>query len=240
MLAFWASWIVNADIDQVLSINLKGLLGGRLFDGGTNGDVASRWSGDGAGDEDDSVLGTDLNDFEILGGAAADTVMTWHLLVFPNAGRCRSSTNGTSSAVHHVTVTVRLTIVVVALHVSLKALTFGGSDDVDPLPCFKEACARVTVFLVGDLVITFEAKLLDELLGNSGSVLGLVSALRKIEASLLLIVISDLDGGVTVLLRGLHLKKFVPAHVDDSDGDHAACFYVKDASHTDFFTEDSE
>ena len=66
-------------MDQVLSINLNGLLGGRLFEGRTNGDIASRWSGDGAGDEDDSVFRTDLYDFEILGGALTNTVVSWHL-----------------------------------------------------------------------------------------------------------------------------------------------------------------
>ena len=187
-------------MDQVLSINLNGLLGSRLFEGRTNGDIASRWSGDGAGDEDDSVFRTDLYDFEILRGALTNTVVSWHLLVFPNTSGSRASTNGTSSAVHHVTVTVGLTIVAMALHITLKALTFGGADDIDPLSGFEDVGTGMPVFFARDIRVAVEAKLFDELLGNSGAVLGLVSTLRKVEALLLLVVISDLNGRVAVLL----------------------------------------
>jgi hypothetical protein len=137
-------------------------------------------------------------------------------------------------------VTVRLAVVTVTLHVALKPLSFGGPDDVDPLSVFEKSGSGMSLLLAGKLVVAFKTKLLDELLGSRSPLLGLVRALGEVEAALLLVVESNLDGRVAVRFGGLDLKEFVAVHIDDSDGDHAACLCVENASHTDFFTEDSE
>jgi len=137
-------------------------------------------------------------------------------------------------------VTVGLSIMTMALHVPLEAFSLGRADDIDPLAFFKEGCSGMILFLAGKVGIAVEAEFLDHALGPGSSLLGLVGALGKIQAAFFLVIEGDLDGGVAIGLRGLDLEKFVSVHIDDSDGDHAACLYVKDAGHTDFFTEDSE
>ena len=129
---------------------------------------------------------------------------------------------------------------VVALHDTLETFTLGNTKNIDNLASLKESSTRVTLFLIRKLIIALEAKLFNKLLCAGGTLLRLVSSLREIQATLLLVIICDLNRAIAVLLRGFHLKKFVSVHVDDSDGDHAACLIVKDTSHTYFFTEDSE
>jgi hypothetical protein len=137
-------------------------------------------------------------------------------------------------------VTVRLTVVTMTLHVPLETFSFSSPDNVNPLTVLEKSSARMTFFLTWKIGIAIEAKLLNELLRTSRTLLCLVSALRKINTALFLVVICDLNSRVAISLRGFHLKQFISVHVDDSDGDHAACLCVKNASHTDFFTEDSE
>ena len=123
-------------------------------------------SGNRTGDEEDSVFLTDLNNFEILGGATDSPIMSGHLLVFPYSSRGRASTNRTSSPVHHVPVTVRLTIVAVTLHVTLKTFSFCGSDHVNPLTVLEKSSARMTLFLIRKIGIAVEAKLFNEFFGT--------------------------------------------------------------------------
>jgi hypothetical protein len=81
--------------------------------------------------------------------------------------------------VHHVPVTVRLTIVAMTLHVTLKTFSFSGSDHVDPLTVLEKSSARMALFLIWKIGIAVEAKLFNEFFGTGRALLCLVSALRE-------------------------------------------------------------
>jgi len=118
-----------------------------------------------------TVFLTDLNDFEILSSALNNTIVTGHFLTFPNTSRSRAGSNSTSSTVHHVTVTVRLSVVVVTLHVTLETFTLSGADDINPLAVLEKSSAGMTFFFVRKVRITCEAELLHALLSTSGALL---------------------------------------------------------------------
>ena len=59
-------------------------------------------------------------------------------------------------------------------------------------------------------------------------------------ALFLLVVETDLDGGITIGFDGFGLKKGVAGDVDDGDGDHGLGVRIEQPGHTEFFTKKAE
>ena len=137
---------------------------------------------------------------------------------------------------HHVTVRSRLASPVVTLNDTLETLTLGGTDHVHPLTFFEKIKAGMLNFR--KLIVIFETKLEDFLLRFTS--VGLHMALLGLgETRFLLLVIANLDSGVSVFLSSLLLEKNIVADVDHSDR-HSFTVLVEDASHANFFTNQSD
>jgi hypothetical protein len=93
----------------------------------------------------------------------------------------------------------------------LEAAAFAVGDDVDPLTGAEELEARMCFGSGGAF---FEAELLDEALRRRAGFLE-AAEVRLGNALFLLIVETDLEGGVAVFLHGLDLEDGVARDVDD-------------------------
>ena len=93
---------------------------------------------DGTGNEDDTIVFSDSDNLEILGGGLGGAHVAGHRLVFPNATGSGSRTNGSRPAVHHVAVCLWLTVEAVALDRTLEAATNRVADDIHVLTGFEK------------------------------------------------------------------------------------------------------
>ena len=209
---------------------------GGLFLGWADSHVVTVGTGNCTRNEDHTIFWTDGDDLEVLNSAAGGTHVTGHLLVLPNATWGRAATNGSRPAVHHGAVGHLQTTESVALDRTLETATLGLADHVDPL-AFRE---RFETWMNGwNFSAVCEAEFLDETLWRRSGLLedaesGLGNAL------LLLIAVTDLNGGVTVGFRSLDLEYGVTGNINDGDRDHDAGLLVEQAGHTDFFAEEAE
>ncbi len=115
-----------------------------------------------------------------------------------------------------------------SLDCALEAFTFGNCSSVD-LVAF---CEDVSLDLVAELVFAFELELADEALaGHAG--LGEMSLQGLAYAVFLLILIGDLDSGITVIVHGLDLCHGAGAGQQDRYRSQDTVL-VEDLRHSDF------
>ena len=107
------------------------------------------------------------------------------------------------------------------------------ADDIDPLAC-TEGFETWMGFGHGGTVL--QAEFLNEALWRRTGFLE-VTEFRLDGTFFGLFAVADLNGGVAVLFRGFDLEDRVSGDLDDGDGDHRACLFVKQAGHAKFFTK---
>ena len=126
---------------------------------------------------------------------------------------------------------------VVAAHRALEPLAFGSADHIDPLSGGKEIHAGIFSAFSRQFR-RFYAEFLEEF-GGLDAQFFKVAGLRLGHAAFLLRIKSDLDSIVAVLLFRFNLSEGVAFDVNDGHGHHSAGFLVKQAGHTDLFSDKS-
>jgi len=203
---------------------------------GADREVRTLVTWNGTGDEDDPILFTNGDDLEVLDGGLGGAHVAGHLLVFPDATWGRAGGDGTGAAVHHVTVGHGLSAELVALDHALETAADRIADHVDVLASGEK---RETGMFSGNFGAVFETEFLHNAF-RGGAGFFEAGEIRFVDAELLLIIETDLDGGVAVGFDGFRLEKGVSGNVDDGNGDTGARFLIEDAGHADFFAEESE
>jgi len=207
-----------------------------LFYGRADDDIRSLGTGDCPADDDDAVFRADLQNAQVLKGHSLVTHVAGHAHVFPDTSGSRSISDGTISTMHCRTVGHWLSGEIVALDRALEAFALGLSDHVDILAGLEDrdiqVCGLRSRFTVS------ESKLANESLGRRRR-FGEVPGLGFSDALGLLVVESDLDRSVAVLVFRFGLENAIPAGFDNRGG-CAATLFVIDAGHTDFFSEKSD
>ena len=134
---------------------------------------------------------------------------------------------------HHVTVGVRLTVHVVALHDALEATALDGADDVDHLADGELLDGEDVADL--DFRSGREADFLEVADRRDAGLLE-VAEFGAGETALLLFAEADLHGVVTVAEDGLDLRHGTRAGLDDRNRDEVVLPVVY-LGHSDFLTE---
>jgi len=201
-----------------------------------DGEVGTFVTWDGTRDEDDSILFADGDDLKVLDSGFGGAHVAGHLLVFPDTTWGRAGGDGAGTAVHHVTVSHWLAVEFVAFDHTLEAAADGFADDINILTSSEEGEAGM---LGRNLGAVFKTEFLDYAFWCGTGFLK-AGEIRFVYAELFLIIETNLNGGVAVGFDGFRLEKGVSGNVDDGYGNAGARFFIEDAGHADFFTEESE
>ena len=119
----------------------------------------------------------------------------------------------------------------VAFDGALEAFADGGADDVNPLT-FRE---HGEIGMSGwQFSAVGETELLDETLGLGPGFLE-AAEVGFVDPMFLLVVETDLNGGVTIALRGFNLEDGVAGNINDGDGNHAARLLIEQTGHAELF-----
>ncbi len=212
---------------------LSGLLGGDGLLGRTNEDNLAVGTGETALDEQKVFFREDLDDAEVLDSTLHLAHVARHTLTLKDVTRSLAHADRADSAVHHVTVGVRLAIHVVALHDALETTALDRADHVDHLAGGE--------LLDGDDVADLSLSgtgLADFVKMGVGrdARLAKVADFAGRHAALLLGTETDLDGIIAILIDGLYLGDGTGARLDDRDRDEVIVRVI-DLGHSDFFTE---
>ncbi len=138
--------------------SLEVLGGSILLLRGADHDVSPLGARDGTAHEDDVVVGTALDDLEVLHGDAV--IACCRASSAPSdAARSRAAADRPRPSVHHVAVGLRLAAEIVTSHRALEALALARTDHVDPLAFGEDVESGMGGF--GKLVILLDAEFED-------------------------------------------------------------------------------
>src|SRR4051812_23269529 len=197
---------------------------------------------DAAGDEQQIVLRDHVHDRQVLDRAPVDSHLPRHALVLEHAPWRLALTDRAGVAMHLVRggAVSRRTLHMVALHHALEPVTAGSARHVDLVALLEQldgdlaADGVISELLVADAELLHEPVRLEVLLLVDARV-GLACPLRTLLVEL---AVRELEGGVSVAIRGTVSEYEVRGHLDDGDADRGSVF-AEDGGHSDLLADDA-
>src|SRR2546423_10256444 len=127
-----------------------------MFNGRPNDYITAIRSGNSAAYQDYFLGFAHLHHLKILNCYTLTAEVTWRSLVFPNASRRRTISNGADAPMRLRAVGRALSVEVVLLHYALKSFSFRSTDYIDEIACLKLRDAQIDIAF---RKVTLQAKL---------------------------------------------------------------------------------